>query len=58
MKFKAQYVRHDYSTFPEVTAEQEVGLSKLALLLIDMQNDFLSPEGMMAAKKVDMRPVR
>ncbi|MBM2832756.1 MAG: rutB 1, partial [Dehalococcoidia bacterium] len=32
--------------------------SKLALLLIDMQNDFLSPEGMMAAKKVDMRPVR
>lgn len=58
MKFKTQYIRHDYSSFPEVTVEQSVAPGKLALLLIDMQNDFLSPEGMMAAKRVDMTPVR
>ncbi|MDZ4246681.1 MAG: cysteine hydrolase family protein, partial [Dehalococcoidia bacterium] len=58
MKIETTYIKHDYRSLPEVTTEMEINPEKLAFLIIDMQNDFLHPEGMMARKVADIAPAR
>ncbi len=58
MKIKVQYIEHDYSRLPEVTKELEVTPAKLALLLVDCQNDFLHEKGMFGAKGADVAAAR
>ncbi len=58
LKIEATYIRHDYRNFPEVKTTLEVEPEKLAFLIVDMQNDFAHPEGMMARKVADIGPAR
>ncbi len=58
MKLKVQFIEHDFSRLPEATKELEIEPKKLALIIIDMENDFISEEGMFRAKGVDVSAAR
>lgn len=58
MRLKAQYIKHDFSRLPEATTNLEVDPKKLAFMIIDMQNDFLSEDGMFQAKNADVSAAR
>jgi ureidoacrylate peracid hydrolase len=58
IKFKVNYIKHDFTQLPEAMAELEIEPKKLAFLIIDMQNDFLSEQGMFAAKNADVSVAR
>ncbi len=54
MKLTARYIEHDYSKFPIVTTELELDPKKLAFLIMDDQNDFLSPQRFLDGKHVNI----
>ncbi len=54
MKLKVKFRRNKYPDYPEMTSELDLSPERTALVVIDMQNDFLHPQGMFAAKGVDV----
>ncbi len=54
MKIRAKFRLNRYPVYPETFTELELPPEKTALLIIDMQNDFLHPRGAFAAKGVDI----
>ncbi len=58
MKLKAQFIKKDWSRLPEATRELEIEPKKLAFLIIDVENDFLSEGGMFHALGADMSAAR
>ncbi len=54
MKIRAKFRLNRYPDYPETFTELELSPEKTALLIIDMQNDFLHPRGAFAAKGVDI----
>ncbi len=62
MKLKAQHIEHhDFSRLarlPDVTRELEIEPKKLAFLIIDVENDFLSEGGMFHDRGVDVSAAR
>lgn len=58
IRFKANYIQHDFTNLPEATTELEFEPRKLVFIIIDMQNDFLSEQGMFEAKNADVSAAR
>jgi len=58
IKLNVRYIEGDYSRLPERTATIDLHSAKLALLLVDVQNDFLSEAGMYDAKGANIDQVR
>jgi ureidoacrylate peracid hydrolase len=54
MKLRVKYRKNTYPSYPETFGELELEPSKTALLVIDMQNDFVHPRGNFAARGVDI----
>lgn len=52
------YIEHDLARLPERSAPIELDPATLALVLVDMQNDFVSRGGMYDAKGANMDEVR
>ncbi len=58
MKLKVRYIAHDWSKLPEVSAELELAPQQCAFIIIDMENDFLSKEGMFDVKRANLEEAR
>lgn len=54
LEIPARYIEHRYDTLPESTTTLQIDPAKLALVIIDMQNDFLSPGSMFEASGADV----
>lgn len=54
MKLKVRYIEHDWSKLPEVSTELELAPQQCAFIIIDMENDFMSKEGMFDMKKANL----
>lgn len=54
LEIPARYIEHHYDTLPESSTALQIEPSKLALVIIDMQNDFLSPGSMFEASGADI----
>lgn len=58
VKLNVRYVEGDYSRLPERSTTVDLDPARLALVLVDMQNDFLSKAGMYDAKGANIENVR
>lgn len=58
MKLQVNYIAHDWSKLPEVTSQLELKSGQCAFIIIDMENDFLSKEGMFDIKKANLEEAR
>lgn len=54
MKVRVKFRQNSYPSYPETFSELELMMGKTALIIIDMQNDFLHPQGGFAKKGVDL----
>ena len=54
MKLRVKFRLNRYPSYPETFSELELLKEKTALIIIDMQNDFLHPQGGFAKKGVDV----
>src|SRR3972149_7222563 len=58
MNLKVRYIAHDWSKLPEMTTELDLKPEQCAFIIIDMENDFLSKEGMFDLKKANLEEAR
>ncbi len=58
MKLRVAFRRNIFPSYPLTSSEIELDPKECALLIIDMQNDFLHPEGVFAKRKVDVSGAR